>query len=280
MLTGAMLFGMSALGSSSSASEDAQRVSREAIVAAMHACQGYSLTATANGPRLQADVLLRLIREAEAKDPAHRPLLIGHQEWFEAYLEHTGLAPRDAPLYVRLSHEVGQDLVADYDRKRVVEKVVEGPKPRTVANIHIFWPESSGPDSYSYDDTLASPTLRVTDKREIEYRLVDYGDRLWYAEVNGLYGRPTSGALGLLFDIVGEAQILESRSAFAPDGIQIVRAKGRRLGITRTVIATIWPDGHADEDVPPDRPDLEALARRLEESLEIRFRPLDDQDGP
>ena len=275
-LTGTVLLVACAIATPSRGSDRVQRVSREAIVAAMHVCRGYSLTATANGPRLQADVLLQLIREAEASDPSHRPLVIGHQEWFDAFLEHTGLEPQEAPLYVRLSYEVKQDLVVDYDKGHVIEKVLEGPKPRIAANIHIFWPDSVDSDSYSYDDTLSSPTLRVTDKRDIQYRLVDYGDRLWYTEVSGLYGRPTSGALGLLFDLVGEAQILDSRSAFAPDGIQIVRAQGRRLGITRTVIATIWPDGHADNDVPHDRPDLEVLARRLEEPLEIRFRPFDD----
>ena len=66
-----------------------------------------------------------------------------------------------------------------------------GPQPRAVANVRIFWERAPGkPDEYSYDDTLSSPNLRVTQKRLITYRLVDYEDRLWYAEVAGLHGRP------------------------------------------------------------------------------------------
>jgi len=281
VLAGAALLAASAVVAAPRGPDDVQPVSREAILAAMRQSYGYSLTATANGPRLQAEVLLRLIRAAEATDPASHPLWIGHQEWFEAYLERTGLTPQDAPLYVRLAHEVGQDMLADYRRERVVEEVLRGPEPLTLANVHIFWPEAAGkPESYSYDDTLSNPKLHVTQKRDILYRLVDYGDRIWYADVRGLRGRPTSGALGLLFDIIGEAQVLESRSAFAPDGIQIVRGHGRKLLVNRTATVTIWPDGHADKGVPQGRPDLEALEARLEEPLEIRFRPLDGDGDP
>jgi len=253
-----------------------RRVTREEILGAMEESRGYRLEATANGPRLQAEVLLRLIHAAEATDPGRRPLLVGHQEWFEAFLARTGLSADAAPLYVRLPHEVGQDLVVDYRRERVIEAVQQGPAPIAAANVHIFWEAGAGvPDSYSYDDVLSNPKLRVTQKRNIRYRLVDYGDRLWYAEVSGLYGRPTSGALGLLFDIVGEARVLESRSVFAPDGYQVVRGRGTKLFIRRTATLTVWPDGHADKGVPRDRPDLRRLAERLEEPLDVTFVPLE-----
>lgn len=247
----------------------------ERLLAAMGEARSYDLTATANGPRLQAEVLLRLIREAEARDPERRPLLVGHREWYEAFLRRTGLAASAAPLYVRLPYEAGQDLVVDFRREAVIESVVRGPVPRRVANVRISWPEGPGrPDEYSYDDERARPTLRVTQKRVIRYRLVDYGDWLWYAEVSGLHGRPTSGALGLLFDLIGEARVVESRSAFAPDGIQVVLGHASKWGFDRTETMTVWPDGHADQGVPPGRPDLQALAARLREPLAIRFRPV------
>lgn len=252
-----------------------EAVPAERLLAAMREAQGYDLTATANGPRLQAEVLLRLIREADPGDPERRPLLVGHREWYEAFLRRTGLAPSAAPLYVRLPYEAGQDLVVDYRRETVMEAVVRGPQPLTVANVRISWPMGPGRRSqYSYDDERARPTLRVTQKRVIQYRLVDYGDRLWYAEVTGLHGRPTSGALGLLFDVIGEAAVRESRSAFLPDGMQIVRGRGAKWGLERTVTMTIWPDGHAEKGLPPDRPDLRDVEGRLTEPLEIRFRPL------
>jgi len=252
-------------------------VSKDLILEAMRHSRGYNLEATANGPRLQAEVLLRLIRAAEESDPQRRPLRIGHEEWFEAFLERTGLSADAAPIYVRLPHEVGQDIVADYRRERVVARVVKGPDPGRAANVHISWEDGPGkPAKYSYDDVLSNPKLRVTQKRHIRYRLLDYGDCLYYAEVEGLHGRPTSGALGLLFDILGEARILESRSAFTPDGYQVVRGRARKLFITKTATVTVWPDGHADKGVPEDRADLQALEERLEAPMELEFVPVVD----
>jgi hypothetical protein len=275
-LTGLLLTGA---GVSAPAREGPRPVPREAILEAMRQSRGYDLCATANGPRLQADVLCRLIRGAEASDPGRHPLLVGRREWFEAFLDRTGLPPAEAPLYVRKAYEVGQDIVVDYRRERVMEKVLQGPVPILAANVVISWPDGPGaPESYSYDDRGSSPNLRVTQERAIRYRLVDYGDRLWYAEVIGLHGRPTSGPLGLLFDVIGEAAVLESRSAFAADGTQVVRGRARKFFLVRTATATVWPDGHAEQGVPDDRPDLRALEARLEERLEIRFRPMGSPD--
>jgi hypothetical protein len=251
---------------------DPVRVPAERLLAAMREVTGYTLTATANGPRLQADVVLKLVHEATARDPERRPLHIGHREWYEAFLARTGLAPSQAPLYLRLSYEIGQDLIVGHRREEIVDAVLQGPPPRAAANVRIFW--RGGPDRYSYDDTLARPNLRVTQGRLITYRLVEYEDRLWYAEVSGLRGRPTSGPLGVLFRLIGEARVLESRSAFPPDGMQVVRGRATKWGIDRTETVTVWPDGHADRGLPPGRPDLRALEQRLLEPLSIRFRPL------
>ncbi len=247
------------------------RVPTERVLGAMREVKAYTLTATANGPRLQADVVLALVHEAATRDPERRPLLLGHREWYEAFLARTGLRPPQAPLYVRLPYEIGQDLVVDYRREAVVDSVLQGPAPRVVANVWISW--KAGPGQYSYDDTLSHPTLRVTQKRLITYRLVEYEDRLWYAEVSGLHGRPTSGPLGVLFRLIGEARVEESRSAFLPDGLQIVRGRASKWGIDRTETVTVWPDGHADEGMPSDRPDLRAVETRLQQPLSIRFRP-------
>lgn len=280
---GALALALFGLVSSPPAAEQAvapawRVVPTERLLEAMREVRAYDLTATANGPRLQADVVLRLIHEAEAQDPQRLPLFVGHREWYEAFLARTGLAPSKAPLYVRRPYEVGQDLVVDYRRELVVEAVLQGPAPRMAANVRIFWAKAPGqPDEYSYDDTQSSPNLRVTQKRLITYRLVDYADRLWYADVAGLYGRPTSGALGVLFDLIGEARVEESRSAFVPDGLQVVRGRASKWGFDRTETMTVWPDGHADQGVPAGRPDLLALQARLAEPLAIRFRPLPKQ---
>lgn len=269
-----------ARGPGPGAAQDFRTVSRQDIVRTMAPSRGYDLTATANGPRLQAEVVLHLIREAQSIDPERRPLLVGRREWFEAFLERTGLPAERAPLYVRVPYQLGQDLQVDYRREKVVEAVLEGRDPITVANVRISWPDAPGkPSSYSYDDTLSSPSLRVTQKRLITYRLVDYGDRIWYAEVSGLHGRPTSGALGFLFDLIGEARVLESRSAFSTDGYQVARGRARKLWIEKVETVTVSPDGRAERGVPRERADLQALEARLKEPLAIRFRPLAPEWG-
>jgi hypothetical protein len=240
--------------------------------------RAYSLTATANAPRLQADVVLALIHEAQAQDAERRPLFIGHREWYEAFLARTGLPPSRAPICVQRPYEVGQDMVIDYRREAVIEAVLRGPQPRSAANVRIFWERvPKQPDQYSYDDTLSNPNLRVIQDRLITYRLVEYTDRLWYANVVGVHGRPTSGPLGVLFDLIGEARVEETRSAFLPDGVQVLRGRASKWGIERTETMTVWPDGHADVGVPADRSDLVALQLRLIEPLAIRFRPLSKQ---
>ncbi len=250
-------------------------VPTQRLLEAMNEVRAFDLTATANGPRLQADVVLRLVHAAMLQDPERRPLFVGHREWFEAFLARTGLPPSKAPLYVRRPYEVGQDLVVDYREGAVVDAVLQGPHPRLAANVRIFWEKRPGqPDQYSYDDTLSRPNLRVTQGRLITYRLVQYEDRLWYTEVSGLHGRPTSGALGALFALIGEARVVESRSAILPDGMQVVRGRATKWGFDRTETITLWPDGHADRGVPPGRPDLQALEERLQQPLAIRFRPL------
>jgi hypothetical protein len=260
----------------STAAEEARVVTTAEILEAMRESEGFALTATANGPRLQVEVLRRLIRKAQDVDPRRRPLHVGHRQWYEAFLERTGLSSDEAPLYVRKAYEIGQDLVLDYRRERVIDQVLKGPRPRMVANVEISWPDVPGkPEKMSYEDLQSDPTLRVTQKRLIRYRLVDYADRLWYADVSGLHGRPTSGALGLLFGILGEGRVVETRSVISTDGLQVVRGRGRKLGLTRVGTLTVWPDGHARKGVPKDRADLRALVERLKEPLEIRFRPFE-----
>jgi hypothetical protein len=265
-----------ALGSAQGAPGLPLRVSMERVLQAMRQVTGYSLTATANGARLEADVILSIVHEEAARDPGQRPLLFGHQEWYGAFLARTGLAPQEAPLYARLSYEMGQDVIVDYRREEVIDAVLEGPEPRVAANVWIFW--KGGPGEYSYDDTASRPNLRVTEKRMITYRLLEYDDRVWYAEVSGLHGRPTTGPLGVLFAVIGEARVEESRSTFLPDGLQIVRGRGSKWGIQRTATVTIWPDGHAEEGIPPGRSDALANAARLEEPLAIRFRAMPPPD--
>ena len=250
-------------------------VPREQILEAMKASQGFDPTATTNGARFQAEVLLRLARQARARDAEGPPLFFGHAEWFEAFLERTGLTAEKAPAFVRLAYDHGQDTELEYRPGRVVE-AGEGPPPELALSVRLFWPDRPGaPKQYSYEDVLSSPHLKVTNERVITYRLLDFGDMIVYDEIDGLRGRPTTGVLAFLFRLIGEGHLKESRMAISPDGLQVSRARAEKgfLGVTQTV--TVHPDGRIEKDVPEGRPDLQALEARLKAPLRLRYRRLD-----
>jgi hypothetical protein len=246
------------------ASPPCAAVSREEMLAVMRESRGYDLTATANGARLQAETILGLVRAAARRAPEGPPLCLGHEEWFFAYLERVGLSRERAPTFTRLAYDIGQDAVVDYHPDRALGEVRTAAPPERAALVEISWPEAPGrPDHYSFEDTRAQPHLRVTNRRLIRYRLLDFGDRVIFAEIEGLRGRPTSGALGMLFDLLGEAAIVESRMAITSDGLQVSWAEGKKAFMSVAATVTVYPDGRVERGLRPERPDLQALEERL-----------------
>lgn len=259
--------------SGASTAAPARALSHQEILNAMNASQGYDVTATTNGPRFQAEVLMNLARQARTERPDGPELLVGHAEWYSAFLARTGLSKEKAPIFVRLSYEHGQDLQIDYRADRVVESA-GADRPEFAASVRMWWPDRPGaPSSYSYADLFSTPQLKVTNQRVILYRLLEIGGIVVYGQIEGLRGRPTSGLLGALFQLIGEGDLKESRMLVSRDGIQVSRTRAEKwtFGVTQTV--TVYPDGHAEKDTPPNRPDLAALAARLEAPLKVRYRP-------
>jgi len=243
------------------------------VVEAMRASSGYDRLATTNGGRLQSDVLLRLARRARARAPDGPPLLVRHDDWFRALLEVTGVAAERAPLYAVLAHRYGQDVVADHGAGRVVRQVVSGPAPLLALSVTISWPDGPGvPQEYSYEDTTSTPHVEVTDHRVIRYRLLDFGDMIAFEEMEGIAGRPTTGALGLLFKVLGRGRIVEYRLAVAPSGVQVSRGRAKKGFFEVATTVTVQPDGRAERGVPAD-PVLRALEGRLQQPLDIRYAP-------
>jgi hypothetical protein len=274
----ALLFS-AALASAPPSSAGAHVVSRAEILAAMRGRQGYDVTATTNGPRFQAEVLLDLLAARGAPEDAF--LFANAEDWFAAYLERTGLAAEKAPLFVRLAREYGQDLEADARPGRVIERVTEGPVPRVAANVRLGWPSAkAGKDRYSYDDTLSIPHLRVTNERVIVYRLLDYADMVAYEEIEGLRGRPTEGFLGFLFDLVGEGQVQWNRMTLSADGLQVARARAAKGPFHVESTITVFPEGRVEKDLPKGREDLAPLEKRLLEARRIRYLPLETKRAP
>lgn len=257
---------------------DVQQVNRAALLEAMRAQRGYNILATTNAARFTAGVLLTLAGEARAHRPNGPPLFISHEDWYQAYLQRADILPADAPIYVKLGHEYGQDMLVEYRASRVIRKVERGPQPELAMNVKIWWPgDNGGPEEFAFHDTLSTPNLRVTNKRVILYRLLDFGDMFIYDEIRGIYGRPTSGLLGLLFRVLGEGRVVESRTVISEDGLQITRAGARKgpFGVTNTV--TVQPDGTAEKGLPEHRPDLKALEARLRQRLEIDYVPFGER---
>jgi len=251
-----------------------QPVAYAELLRAMRAEQGYDVRKTTNLARFQAGVLLRLAEEAHSRRPDGPPLFVGHADWFRAYLQSVGLSPAEVPISVRLSFENRQDVWTEYRQDRVIRRVVEGPPVRLALNVWVA--PSQGhplPARYSYDDLDSTPHLRVTVEREYRYRLVDFGDQVLFDQFEGLHGRPTSGLLGLLFTLIGEARAVYSRIAVADDGVQVVVGQARKGFLTKTATVTIQPDGTAEAGVPKDRPDLVALEKRLRVPIEIEYVP-------
>ncbi len=250
------------------------------LLQAMRESQGYELTATTNGVRFQSEVLRRLARRSRASDPSQSPMFIDHRDWFAAYLERTRLTEENTPAFIRLAHEYGQDMLVDYRPDRVVAAET-GPRPELALNVCIWWPEGSGrPRKYSYEDLLSKPHLKVTNERVVSYRLMDFGEITVFDDIRGLRGRPTSGVLGLLFQLIGEGRVVENRMAISSDGVQVCRARARKALFEVVSTVTVYPDGRTEKDLPPSRPDLARLEARLRQPLKLPHPPVDCGRAP
>jgi hypothetical protein len=249
-------------------------VPKERLVEAMQRTDGYDLAATTNAPRFGADVFIDLVDSALAAGPAQSLMLIRQQDWFDAFREVTGLTVDESPAGARLAAEHQQDMLIEYRPGQTVNDVPEGPVPDLALTVQAFWPQiPGGVDEYSFRDTLSVPPLRVTSKRIVRYRLLRYDHMIVYDEMEGMYGRPTGGFMGFIFSILGDAQLQQSRLAFADDGYHVMRARARKGFFTRTPVATFDPEGRGTEGIPDDRPDLASLAVSLALPIEVDYLP-------
>ncbi len=246
-------------------------VSRAAIAAAMRDEQGYDCRVTTNQSRLQTRVLLRLARAARAARPESAVLRIDYEDWFRAYLEALGLREDQAPLGVRLAYQHQYDITVDARTDAVVERVRAGPAPSQALNVR--WRSRGETRGYSYRDPLSRPVLEMTFERTVSYRLLEMEGMVLQDRFSGVSGHPVTGALSVLFRLIGQAHAVWSRSAIAADGWQVIVGKGRKGPFSRTATVTVPPDGTAELGVPADRPDLAVLERRLRQPIEVLYRP-------
>lgn len=238
--------------------------------------KGYDPTVITNSSRFFADVVFIITQRAHARDPQGDPILIGHEDWFRSFVESNGLSDADAPLGVRLAFQNRQDILIDYRGQAIVKKSGTGVYPEFALNVQLSWPQTAeSPDQYSFEDTTSTPKVRVTSKKLIRFRLLDFGDMIVYDEIEGITGRPISGLLAPLFSLIGDGRLVWSRLAVAGDGTQLAYAKAQKGFFSVTETVSIRPNGVASKGVSNDSPELVALAERLDDDIEIEY-----QDWP
>ena len=245
--------------------EAARRVSKEELVAAMRRqqAQGYVIQEIANAARLQSGLFLELADRAAADGSMRHPLRIGHQEYFDALIEVTGMTPDSIPTYIKVAHEFREDYLIDGQMENVIESIESDQRLQRALNIKVGWPRSPGaPTSYSYEDKSTDPHVEVTHQQVSAYRVLDFGNLIVYDEIRGVTGRATSGVLGLVFKLLGKAHAVQTRFGFAEDGVQISLTTARKL-FTVTQPVTIYPDGKVQAGVPAERLDLVKLEKAL-----------------
>ncbi|PKL95820.1 MAG: hypothetical protein CVV18_03980 [Gammaproteobacteria bacterium HGW-Gammaproteobacteria-8] len=228
---------------------------------AIEGIEDYDIDATTNQPRFVAEFLFALAAQVRARGMDSFRVL--PQRYFEAWQQATGKSAGDAP--------VGMQRVLEFDQRFVVEldpalelKLPEGLALRRALAARIGWPErADGARYYSYADTSSDPDLLLRQASDIRYLLLDFGDFIAYEQVDGISGKPTSGGLGALFKLLGMGDLRSTRMAIAADGTQVNRTRVAKL-FTFTALALVQPDGRAERGIPDNRPDLAALADRLE----------------
>jgi len=248
-------------------------VPRDDILTAMQedAAKGYNLRVVTNASRLSTAVLLAVSRAArDAKDG--RRLLLHHEDWYGAYQAVTGLPDDSIPEFMALQRTHGQDQIIDHDPATVRYDVRKGRTPEMVIRITATWPDGEDvPERYTFVDTTADPKMRVINERVITYYLLDFGDMIVQDAISGIGGRPTEGALGAVFAVIGDGYAVQSRFAISKDGLMVTYATARKGFITVNPVSTTLRDGTVLKGVPDDRPDLEAIVERLNGDLEVEY---------
>ena len=243
-------------------------ISTETMYTVVESIKGYDTSAVINQSRFVADFLFGLARMDDVPG-ATGSFQIQPRRFFRAWLDATGTSAEDAPVSMRKVLEFNQRFVVD--TRAAVELSSDSPEARQMLAVHVSWPAASrAADHYSYEDTMADPSVRLRHDRVITYTLIDFGHFVAFEDMMGIHGKPTSGGLGALFSFLGTARILSSRFAVADDQTQVNRSRVRKL-FSFSTLTTITPDGTATRGIPDDRADLQVLADRLEADIEIEM---------
>jgi hypothetical protein len=252
------------------ACEQPARITRQVIAEAMRAHGPYSLTSTTTTMIFGSEALLAIVRRRQREAPGATQFMIDHEDWFKAHQEAAGVGYSGMSESARTAYEHRQDVLVDYG-PQVVQEVKEGAVPRLALDVTLFSSDTAGPSEFGYKDTLSVPKMEVYNTRVVRLRMVEYDSLLLIDEVTGVSMKPL-GFLSAIFALVGMPDVKETRIAVGKDYWQVVRGRvNLMLGISKSATATIEPDGRGHEGVPRGRADLAALAKQLEQPIEVRY---------
>ena len=234
----------------------------------------YNLLATPNWTRFQSALYLQLVRRAMEREPSGGVLYIAPEYLFWEFVSMAGVEdPAKAPQHLQWALHLNQGTQLEYRPDGIVDSVKQGPQPTLAINVRSSWPDRpDGVDKFSFVDTASVPKLRVTNRQEITYRLLVFGDLVMFDQIDGTSGRPLSGVLGALFRVIGEGSLVYYRSLVVDGGLQMVRVKAKKI-FSKTTTITVYPDGQAENGVPQDRPELAATEELLKQDREIEYHP-------
>ena len=234
----------------------------------------YDLLATPNWPRFQSALYLGLARRAMERKPLGGVLFIPQEYLFWEFVSLAGLEdPSKAPGHLLWALHLDQGTQLEYRPDGIVKSVRNGAHPTLAINIRTTWPDRpDGTDRFSVLDTLSVPKLKVTNRQEITYRLLVFDDMVMFDEIDGTSGRPLDGVLGALFRVIGEGSLVYYRSVPQDDGLQLLRVKAKKI-FSKTTTIRVYPDGRAENGVPPERPALAATEELLKQDREIEYHP-------
>jgi hypothetical protein len=242
-------------------------VPAETLQESIGSISDYNTAAITNQTRFIAELLFSLADDPRLAEAG--VFQIDPSTFIDAWLQATRLPPDNVP--------ESMAAVLQYGQRFVVSIVPEpqplirgGPPVRRMLKVRIEWPDENGePSHYTLEDRLSDPDVLLHHSRIITYSLIDFGEFVAFENIQGIAGRPTSGALGALFSLMGAGEIRSTRFATAGDGMQVNRSHIRKI-VGFNAVATIHPDGTAERGTPASRSDLRALEQVLAADLDVR----------
>ena len=251
----------------------------DAMQTALRAPGGeYDIIASTNAMRFQSAVFRVLLERRLIANPDGGAFFIPHDILWWEFLGVAGLGLADsakAPIGRLRAFDYRQSIEVVYGPVDGIVRVVPSgePRPLIAANVRYAWADRpDGVRKFTFTDTLSDPKLRATNHQLITMRFLVFEDMMAFEEIKGISGRPLSGVLATIFKVIGDGNAVYARFAISADGQQLLRTKAVKL-LSKTVTATIAPDGRATRGIPGGRSDLAEIERRLEQSMELEYHP-------